>query len=131
MKYKKLYFTAGCVLVLCFIGIYFTYNPTKYSFFPKCPFHYLTGLDCPGCGSQRAIHALLHANLADAIRQNLLLVLSLPILLIHFGYVLTSALKGKKYKWALLYHPLTPRIMAVIVIAFWIVRNTPYYPFKH
>ena len=26
---------------------------------PLCPVHALTGLSCPGCGSQRALHALL------------------------------------------------------------------------
>lgn len=48
--------------------------------FPKCPFKVLTGLQCPGCGSQRAIHALLHGDIAAAWRFNALLVAYIPIL---------------------------------------------------
>lgn len=28
-----------------------------------CPFKYLTGIDCPGCGFQRSVIALIHGNL--------------------------------------------------------------------
>ena len=35
-------------------------------------------IPCPGCGSQRALHSLLHLHLADALRYNALLVLSIP-----------------------------------------------------
>lgn len=40
----------------------------------------LTGYDCPGCGSQRAIHALLTGHPADAWHHNAAFVLSLPLL---------------------------------------------------
>jgi hypothetical protein len=131
MNLKKLYFAAAGIGVLALLIIFFTYNPAKYSFFPKCPFHYLTGLDCPGCGSQRAIYALLHGNIKGAIHQNLLLVISLPFLAIHFCYQVASVLKQRNYKWKVIYHPLTPRIIAVIVIVFWVVRNLPAYPLTH
>jgi hypothetical protein len=42
--------------------------------FVQCPFHALTGLYCPLCGSTRAVVALLHANLPLAARCNLVLV---------------------------------------------------------
>ena len=38
--------------------IYYRVSPTSSVFFPKCAFLMLTGLKCPGCGSQRAVHAL-------------------------------------------------------------------------
>lgn len=41
---------------------------------PPCPFHALTGLYCPGCGSLRATHALLHGRLAEALQFNALAV---------------------------------------------------------
>ncbi|WP_158825261.1 DUF2752 domain-containing protein [Mucilaginibacter lacusdianchii] len=131
MKRKKLYFALIGIGILILIGIYFNYNPAKYSFFPKCPFHYLTGLDCPGCGSQRAIYALLHGNIIGAIHQNLLLIISLPFLAIHSGYQALSFVKQKSYKWKVIYHPLTPKILTVIVVAFWIIRNLPGFPLKH
>jgi len=33
-----------------------------------CPFKYLTGIDCPGCGFQRAALALLQGHLNDSIQ---------------------------------------------------------------
>ena len=32
-----------------------------------CPFKYLTGVDCPGCGFQRAVMALCKGNLAQSV----------------------------------------------------------------
>jgi len=89
----------------------------------------LTGFDCPGCGSQRAIYCILHGQLLQAVHFNLLLVLSLPFLLIHFGYKAVSAITQKDKRWALIYHPLTPKIIFVVVALFWIVRNINVYPF--
>ena len=45
---------------------------------PQCPFKQITGLSCPGCGIQRAIHALMHGEIKDAIHYNLFLLYSGP-----------------------------------------------------
>jgi hypothetical protein len=121
MPFKKLYFVYGLIIALLAV-LYYNFNPTKYSFFPKCPFFVLTGLQCPGCGSQRAIYQLLHGHIAGAIHYNALLVFSLPFLAIHFSYKLLSLVKNKNLKWAVVYHPLTPKVIFVIVCLFWIGR---------
>jgi hypothetical protein len=59
-------------------GLIFAFDPAHYGFYPICYLHALTGLNCPGCGSTRAVHELLHGHLLAAARLNLLLVLSLP-----------------------------------------------------
>jgi hypothetical protein len=58
---------------------YFLFDPTKVAIFPPCLFHQLTGLDCPGCGAQRALHQLLHGHLVAAIRLNAMFVVTLPL----------------------------------------------------
>jgi len=60
--------------------VFFAFDPTKAGFFPPCLFHALTGLDCPGCGAQRALHELLHGHLMAALRFNAMFVLSLPLM---------------------------------------------------
>ncbi|MGW6449074.1 DUF2752 domain-containing protein [Lentzea sp. NPDC055074] len=47
---------------------------------PKCPFHWLTGLNCPGCGVTRMLHALLHGDVVGAFHFNAaLFLLGLPL----------------------------------------------------
>lgn len=128
---KNLYFALGAVVALALVFIYHTYNPAKYSFFPKCPFRLLTGFDCPGCGSQRAFYFLLHGDVLQAARQNVLFVASVPFLLIHFYYKGKTAVTRKDYRWKAIYHPLTPKIIFVVVVVFWVVRNIPVYPFNY
>lgn len=47
-------------------------------FFPQCPLKWLTGLSCPGCGVQRALHALLNGHFAEALSYNYFFILSIP-----------------------------------------------------
>ncbi|MFC3896088.1 DUF2752 domain-containing protein [Lentzea rhizosphaerae] len=47
---------------------------------PKCPFKWVTGLDCPGCGATRMVHALLHGDVVGAFHYNaVLLTLGVPL----------------------------------------------------
>jgi len=39
-------------------------------FVPACPFHALTGMPCPGCGSTRALVALVRGDFAGALGWN-------------------------------------------------------------
>jgi len=48
----------------------------------RCPFKYLTGIDCPGCGFQRALIALVQGN----FHQSLSLYPPTIPLLIFFAY---------------------------------------------
>lgn len=68
---------AGIILL---IALYALLDPGQLVWAPKCPLYVFTGLQCPGCGSQRAIHALLTGNVADAWHYNALMVASLPLL---------------------------------------------------
>ncbi|HEX4264618.1 MAG TPA: DUF2752 domain-containing protein [Verrucomicrobiae bacterium] len=75
---KMLLWAGLVVLAAAGVLIYFTFDPTKVAIFPPCLFHQVTGLDCPGCGAQRALHQLLHGNLIAAVRLNAMFVISLP-----------------------------------------------------
>ena len=71
-------------------------NPTSYWFMPKCPFKLITGFSCPGCGIQRAIHAMLHGHITESIQYNYYLLYSGPYaLLIVLEWLLP---KGNTYK---------------------------------
>lgn len=68
------------LLLLAGVTLYL-YNPAEVFLGWICPFHALTGWDCPGCGSMRAVHQLLHGHFAEAFRLNPLPFLLIPLLL--------------------------------------------------
>lgn len=68
--------------LLVFFGclLYYYIDPSLSPFMPKCIFKSLTGFDCPGCGLQRALHALLHGKFSEAIRFNFFLIIAIPMI---------------------------------------------------
>src|SRR6201988_4069648 len=59
----------------------YVFEPGKTGFFPPCMFRALTGLTCPGCGSTRALHQILHGHFVAAFMLNPLFLLAIPLLL--------------------------------------------------
>ena len=112
---KKYKFIVG-ILVLLLVSLYYFFNPTVSNFFPKCPFHTITGLYCPGCGSQRAIHDLMHLNIFEAINHNALMFFA-------FTFGIGLYLYSKKKFYDLIYHPKSPLIIFGIIFLFGVLRN--------
>lgn len=126
---KKIRFFMICTAVIVLSLLYFFIDARANNLFPKCPFYILTGLFCPGCGSQRAISALLHLDISSAIRYNVLLVAALPVLAFS-GYASVVNTFGKRQVNQKLFHSVTfIWIIIVLVIAFWILRNVSVHPF--
>jgi hypothetical protein len=59
--------------------VLYLFDPSSVSFYPRCVFHALTGLQCPGCGLTRAMHHVLHGHFADAFRLNAFGVVFAPM----------------------------------------------------
>ena len=76
---KKFSWAGVATACLAAALILFFCDPVRVPVYPHCLFHQATGLDCPGCGSLRAMHALLHGHFAAALRFNAFVVLSLPL----------------------------------------------------
>lgn len=96
------------------------------SVLPPCPFLALTGWFCPGCGSTRTLHALLHGDIARALAMNPLLVLAMPLL----GWMALNAagvrVPGRRrlMPWAA-----NPKIWLVVLLSYGVLRNVPWMPF--
>lgn len=117
------------IAVILFSLLYFFYPASDHSFHPACPFHALTGLYCPGCGSQRSISALLKGNIGEAFDKNALMVLSLPMIgYSAFIFIWNTFNKNKKTQ-KIFYDPLFVKILLVVVVLFGVLRNIPFYPF--
>jgi len=105
------------------------FDPATSTIFPPCPFHYLTGLYCPGCGSLRAIHQLLHGHLEAAWAMNPLTVLLLPFVAYGLAAEALVQMRGRSLTgWIL--PGLWIQILCGIMVAFGVARNLPVYPFN-
>lgn len=118
---RKFLLSAALLGGVALLALYFTVDPARSLWIPKCPLLMATGLKCPGCGSQRMLHALLHGDVATAFSMNALLFILIPLLAL-MGY--SAATRT--------YHPVlyrrlnsVPMIVAVtiIIVAWFIVRN--------
>ncbi|MFY9947795.1 MAG: DUF2752 domain-containing protein [Candidatus Sulfotelmatobacter sp.] len=104
------------------------FDPATSGLFPPCPLHYLTGWYCPGCGSLRALHQLLHGNLSAAWALNPLTVLLLPFLVYGLTSHAINEIHGRH-----LPQPFLPaawiRALCAVIVLFGIARNIPLHPF--
>lgn len=131
-KYKKFIFKykfllLGLMLVPTLL-IIFAFDPAHTRFFPPCHFKLITGFECPGCGSLRAIHQLLNGNFLAAIRLNPLMII---FLFIFFLVLISLLIKNKFTKSFLsfLSRPYIPLAVLIIILVYWLLRNLPFYPF--
>jgi len=96
------------------------------SLFPPCMFRAFTGWYCVGCGMTRMLHALAHGDVLRAFAMN-----PLAMLLLCLAPLLTA--------WKLGWRPAAmrplvallsqPRFWLVLLPAYWIARNLPWFPF--
>ena len=65
------------------VAILLGFPPELYGFYPHCPIHQYLHILCPGCGTTRALVALLHGNLSEALHLNALTTLLTPVATIY------------------------------------------------
>ena len=113
---------AGAVVVL------FTLDPARHGFYPRCVFHSVTGLHCPGCGALRGAHLLMHGHLTEALRMNALVFLFLPVAVV-FSFLKQRALARGADTRRFAVKPAWLWTVLAIAFVFWILRNLPFHPF--
>lgn len=65
-----------------------------------CPFHLFTGYECPFCGAQRMLLALLHGNIQEAYSYNPVLFCLLPFIILYIICGMTQRTRQSKiYRW--------------------------------
>lgn len=118
---RSLIIIVAIVLLLVFGFIYFALDPASSSAFPRCTFLSLTGYKCPGCGSQRAIHALLHGDIEGAFKYNAMLLVSIPWIALCL-YAESRRIRDPRL-YARLNAPLLIWLFLAMVLIWWLLRN--------
>lgn len=128
---KKIQLLIASIAVLSVALLYFFYDARlPQSFWPQCPFNVITKLYCPGCGTQRALSSLLHGNIKQAVGFNCLAVFSLP-LLIYAAIIFTlNTWRKQQTELHVFYTAWFPKLLLMVVLLFWVLRNIAMYPFK-
>ena len=94
----------------------------KYGFYIPCPFKFVTGFYCPGCGITRMLYSLLKLDFYQAFRYNPLLFILFPFFLFFFIEDIYSKIKNKTS----LYNKVPNIIyiiLLIIIIIYGILRN--------
>lgn len=109
---------SASALVLAAAGAFvlYRYDPTQAHFYPQCVFHALTGLQCPGCGTTRALHHLLHGDVAGAFRLNAMLFAVAPFTIV--------SLRSRRF----VTNPVVAWTALAVTVTWWVVRNLPFWP---
>lgn len=104
-------------MILAGAWVLFTFPPATTSFYPQCVFRGVTGLDCPGCGTTRALHHLLHLRFREAFAMN-------PMLFaigIAGVFAFPDFARGRTPRFVM--RPWFAWSTLVAVLAWWIGRN--------
>lgn len=100
-------------------------DPNESGHYPTCPFLWLTGYYCPGCGSLRMVHSLTHGQVSQGFGRNPLAFVMLPVL----GYLwvrwVISSRRGEPLQ-SRLFHRWVIWAFTAIVLVYWVVRNLPF-----
>lgn len=101
----------------------YRFDPEEAAVFPRCLFLVVTGYECPGCGTQRALHHLFHLELSSAFSENGLILFLLPYLLLG-GYL--AFFNGNRQfpgLARLLFGKRAAIIVVSLILLYWVARN--------
>ena len=95
-------------------------NTTKIT---VCPLA-MVGIDCPFCGSLRAVHSLTRLDIVGALDHNAFFTLLVPALIVSWAiWLLRSFGRPAFARWRL--PSATLAVLTIVGIAFAILRNVP------
>lgn len=105
-----------CALAIV-IGVHYLQLPIQ------CPFKWVTGVPCPGCGGTRALLAILHGHFIEALSINPLSVLIIAFAFIAPVWLFVNCYRGTNSLQRVMrgeWSKPTMIIVAIVIIANWI-----------
>lgn len=122
-RIADLWRAAAPLVVLASIGaVLVLFPPGQYSFYPQCPIHRYLGIQCPGCGTTRALAALLRGDIVEALRLNALTTLLAPVAAVYASLCYWRFLERRPVHLPRLPRPMIYAALVVAVL-FTIGRN--------
>lgn len=117
---RRVLIASAIVAAVALVAVIFVFDPSQTPIYPRCPSKLITGYDCPGCGSLRAAHALVHGDFATAWAFNPALFFAIPLAVLFFW---GDSRRSPKVVSRIVHHPLTPVMLLVALVAWTVARN--------
>jgi hypothetical protein len=105
------------------LTVVYQFPPSEYSFYPRCPIYLAIHWLCPGCGSTRALHALLHLELRSALHYNALFTLLVPFACLWLAFIGYRTMRYDQFPNLAIPRSAMLCLIATVVL-FTIARNT-------
>ncbi|HEX4606437.1 MAG TPA: DUF2752 domain-containing protein [Candidatus Angelobacter sp.] len=109
--------------MLAALAVVYAFPPEEYSFYPRCLIYTTTHWLCPGCGSTRALHALLHLDLRSALHYNALFTVLAPFAFLWIAFCCYRVLRYDQFPQLAMPRALTVGLV-VSAVLFTVARNT-------
>lgn len=111
---------AVVAVTAAFVWFMYAFDPLRTPFYPKCPSKTLLGIDCPGCGTARAVHALAHGDIGLAWHYNPFLFFAVTILVI---LAIAPGFSPRSRLRRVIDSPTFVIVITVLIILWTVVRN--------
>lgn len=122
---RRFLYLAALALAPIACAVLYLFNPgADDDPYPNCPFLWLTGYYCPGCGTLRAYHQVLRGNPGTAVGLNPLTVLALPAMIYGIASAWLMGYRGTGLpmpRWS----ARAAWTTGAVLIVFSVVRNVP------
>jgi hypothetical protein len=116
---------APLAVVVGIAAVLLRFPPESNTFYPQCPIYVAFHLECPGCGGTRALAALLHGHVGEALRSNALVTLMLPLAVGYGCLLYWRFLRRQSIPWPHL--PSAAIYVGLIVAAVFTVQRNFYW----
>ncbi len=98
------------------------FPPASARFYPRCPVFFWLHLHCPGCGGTRALAALLHGRLNEAMHWNGMAVIFFPFVAVFVAVSYWRAIRATPFLWPTVPDSLL-KLSFMLIALFTVVRN--------
>ncbi len=121
---RVFYLVALALAPVACVVLYLVNPAAKDDPYPNCPFLWLTGYYCPGCGTLRAYHQLLHGNAGIAMGLNPVTVLAVPALVYALASTWLLGFRGRGLPMPRWSRGMGWTLGAMLIV-FGLIRNLP------
>ena len=128
INYKRIFIIVLIFMISISAVITAAYIFSELNIGIPCPFYFLTGLYCPGCGGTRAVEALLNLDFIQALRYNSFIFLAVPFILYYLICLSWAFVRGERYEAGKKFSVILI-VLCAVGIVYGVIRNLPQFSF--